>query len=114
MRDVNAVYAVGDEDALRRIVMDSEYRPEAVEGSGTAADLVRVLRRLRQIRNRLSVVELEIAYLSRSDMGQLKAKAETAAREGRELLAVMALHIQSQLDELRRRFAVATTAQPDK
>jgi len=34
MREVNAAYAVGDEDAFRRIVMDSEYRPEAVEGSG--------------------------------------------------------------------------------
>jgi hypothetical protein len=109
MQEVNAAYAAGDEDTLRRIVMDSEYRPEAVEGSGTAADLVRVLRQLRQIRNRLSVIELEITGLSRSDMGQLKAKAEIAAREGRDLLAEMALHIQSQLDELRRRFAHAAT-----
>ncbi len=108
MQEVNAAYAAGDEDALRRIVMDSEYCPEAVEGSGTATELVRVLRQLRQIRNRLSVIELDITDLSKSDMGRLRAKAETAALEGRDLLAEMALKIQSQLDEFRRRFAHAS------
>jgi hypothetical protein len=44
MQEVNAAYAAGDEDALRRIVIESEYCPEAVDGSGVAADLVRVLR----------------------------------------------------------------------
>ncbi len=103
MKEVNAAYAAGDEDTLHRIITEFQYSPDAVEGSGAGVDLIRVLRQLRQVRNRISVIELEISELSRSDMGQIKAKADIAAKGGRDLIAEMAVSIQNQLDELRRR-----------
>lgn len=107
MKEVNAAYAAGDEDTLHRIITEFEYSPDAVEGSGAGVDLIRVLRQLRQVRNRIYAIELETSELSRSDMGQLKAKAEIAAKGGRDLIAEMAVRIQNQLDELRRRYGHA-------
>jgi len=68
MKEVNAAYAAGNEDALRRILADIANSPEFVQGSDIGADLVRALRQLRQIRNRISAIEAEIADLSQSDL----------------------------------------------
>lgn len=108
MKEVNAAYAAGDEGTLHRIIAEFEYSPDAVEGSGMGVDLIRVLRQLRQVRNRISAVELELSELSQRDMGRIKARADIAAKGGRDLIAEMAVGIQNQLDELRRRYGHAT------
>ena len=82
MKEVNAAYAAGDEDAFRRILADLENSPDTVQGSGVGADLVRVLRQLRQVRNRIAAIEVEIAKMSETDIAKLKAKADQAEREG--------------------------------
>lgn len=60
MKEVNAAYAAGDEDALRRILAGLDASPDAVRGSGVGADLIRVLRQLKQVRNRIAAIELEL------------------------------------------------------
>jgi hypothetical protein len=89
MKEVNAAYAAGDEDALRRILAGLDTSPDAVQGSGIGADLIRVLRQLKQIRDRIAAIEQEIANLSETDLAQLKVKADVAASEGRDLLEEM-------------------------
>lgn len=103
MKEVNAAYFAGDQERLRRIVLDSQFSPDAVEGDDIGADLIRALRQIRQVRNHIAAVETESVELSRSEMGLLKRKADAAAREGRDLLTEMAVAIQSQLDGIRRR-----------
>lgn len=61
MKQVNAAYLAGDKDALRRILADLENSPDAVQGSGVGADLIRVPRQLKQVRNRIAAIDLEIA-----------------------------------------------------
>jgi DNA repair exonuclease SbcCD ATPase subunit len=98
MKDVNAAYAAGDEDALRKILADLENSPDAVQGSGVGADLIRILRQLKQVRDRIATIESEIAKISETDIARLKSKAEQAQAEGRDLLAEMATAVQGRID----------------
>jgi hypothetical protein len=112
MKEVNAAYAAGDEDALRRILTDLETSPDAVQGFGVGADLVRVIRQLRQVSNRIEAIESEIARLSDSDIGKLKAKAVQAETEGRDLLAEMAATLQGRVNVVRQQFDAARAGAP--
>jgi hypothetical protein len=103
MKEVNAAYATGDEDALRRILAGLDASPDAVQGLGIGADLIRVLRQLKQLRDRIATIESEIASLSEADLAKLKAKADLAATEGRDLLAEMAANIQGRVNVARQR-----------
>ena len=102
MKEVNAAYAAGDEDASRRILADLENSPDAVQGSGIGADLVRILRQLRQVRNRIEALDREISILLSSDISKLKAKAEAASADGRDLLEEMATSIKVRVEAVRR------------
>jgi len=104
MQQVNAAYAAGDEDALRRTLADLDASPDAVQGSGIAADLIRVLRQLRQLRGRIAAIELEIANTAENDLAKLKAKVDVAVAEGRDLLAEMATSVQSRINVARQQF----------
>jgi hypothetical protein len=109
MKEVNAAYAAGDEDALRRILTDLDASPDAVQGAGVGADLIRVLRQLKQVRNRIAAIELEVAALSETDLAKLKAKADQAATEGRDLLAEMATSVQGRVLESRQEYENKST-----
>ncbi len=104
MKEANAAYQRGDVAALRRILEEYESSPESVKGVGVAADLERIIRQIKQIRNRLSQIELDIASLVDSDIAKLRAKAESARAEGRELLTEMAADVRKQIDVARCRF----------
>ena len=104
MKEVNAAYAMGDEHALRRILGDLDASPDAVQGSGVGSDLIRVLRQLKQIRNRIAAIELEVKALSETDLAKLKAKADQATTEGRDLLAEMASSVQGRVLESRQEY----------
>jgi hypothetical protein len=109
MKEVNAAYAAGDEDALQRILASLNVSPDAVQGSGLGADLIRVLRQLKQVRDRLSVIALESTRLAESEMSKLKAKADIATAKGRDLLAEMATCIQGRVNVVRQQYEVEIT-----
>jgi DnaJ-domain-containing protein 1 len=110
MAAANAAYQRGDADPLRRILEEYESSPESVRGAGIAADLVRVIRQIEQVRRRLSQIELEIATLIDSDIAKLRAKADAARAEGRELLTEMAEDVRRRIDVARRRFEAGSVA----
>lgn len=114
MKQVNAAYLAGDKDTLRRILADLENSPDAVQGSGVGADLIRVLRQLKQVRNRIAAIDLEIANLSESDLAKLKAKADAAAAEGRDLLAEMEATVQGSVNVARERFEKKSDAEASR
>jgi hypothetical protein len=104
MKEVNAAYAAGDEEALRRLLADLDASPDAVQGAGIGADLIRVLRQLKQVRNRIAEIELEAKALSETDLAKLKAKADQATTEGRDPLAEMASSVQGRVLESRQEY----------
>jgi len=65
MAEANTAYQRGDAEALRRILEEYESSPESARGAGIGADLVRVLRQLKQVRDRIAAIILEVANLAR-------------------------------------------------
>jgi len=104
MAEANRCYQHGDSEGLRRILEHYESSPDSVHGTGVAADLVRVLRQLKQVRDRLSQIEREISELAKSDFAVLQAKAEDASKEGRDLLAEMVANLEARIDAAKRRY----------
>lgn len=95
MAEANRAYEEGDEARLEAILHEWESSPESVKGDGVGAELVRVIRKITQAKERLNVIEAEIDQLKGSELYQLKIKIEDAETEGRDPLEEMA----SQLDE---------------
>jgi hypothetical protein len=108
MTEANRAYEHGDVEALQRILEEYENSSDSVPGTGVAADLVRVLRQLRQVRNRLAQIEEEITSLTHSDIATLHTKAEEASRHGRDLLAEMAETVQARIDKARQHYESET------
>ncbi|MBU2623648.1 MAG: molecular chaperone DnaJ [Proteobacteria bacterium] len=97
MADANRAYEEGDEVKLKAILAEWESSPESVKGEGIAVDLVRVIRKIAQVKKRLGTIETEIAHLGKSDLYKLKTKAEKAEDVGRDLLAEMALRVDKEV-----------------
>jgi len=110
MTEANRVYQNADADSLRRILQEYADSPDSVRGTGVAADLVRVLRQLKQVRNRLAQIEEEMALLEGSAVAILKTQADDASRQGRDLLAEMATKIQGQINSAREHYKAVSRA----
>jgi hypothetical protein len=54
MAALNAAYGAGDSEAISRMIDGEAARPEAIIGDDIASRLVRVLRKLAQVRSRLA------------------------------------------------------------
>jgi hypothetical protein len=108
----NDAYEQGDVAALERLLAEWHASPEAVTGSGAAAELERTLRRIAQVEVRMRGIDEELAELEASAMGWLRRRVEKAAREGWDLLAHMVRELDRQIGEaqleLERRAATAT------
>lgn len=104
MSEANRAYQNGDAEGLRGILQEYESSPDSVRGAGVGAELVRVLRQLKQVSNRLAQIQEEIANLRDSDIAVLKAKAERASGQGRHLLAKMAANVQDRITSAKKRY----------
>ena len=71
MAEANRLYRAGDAPGLERLLGLWEHRPEAVAGDDTGAELVRVIRRIAQVRARLAAREADLATLRASAMFRL-------------------------------------------
>jgi hypothetical protein len=95
----NFAYEQGDLAALERLLEDWQRSPEAVTGSGAAAELERTLRRIAQVEASIAGIDEELAELEASAMGWLRRRVEKAAREGWDLLAHMVRELDRQITE---------------
>jgi hypothetical protein len=103
MAEVNHAYELGDEAQLTRILTAYECSPEAVEGEGPGAELIRVIRRVSQARSRLGEIEAEMQGLLRSDLSQLKSRVDEAEKDGRDVLREMIGKVEGQIELTKRR-----------
>ena len=102
MAEANCAYEEGNEDRLREILEQWESSSEAVEGEGTGAELIRVIRKIAQVEARLRAIDAEMAELKTSDLWQLKEKVEEAENKERDLLSEMATVIESKIAEAKQ------------
>lgn len=86
MAAVSQAYADGDEDALRRILDAEAARPDAITGDDVGSRLVRVLRKIAQVRGRFTeLVELH-AGLESDAMWELFDTVRVAQEGGTDPL----------------------------
>jgi hypothetical protein len=78
---------------------DWHASPEAVTGSGAAAELERTLRRIAQVEGGMKKIDEELGELEASAMGWLRRRVEKAAGEGWDLLAHMVRELDRQIGE---------------
>jgi ABC-type phosphate transport system auxiliary subunit len=103
MADANRAYEEGDEARLRAILTEYEASPESVKGEGTAAELVRVIRKIAQVKKRLTKIDQELAELRNSELFALKAKVDRSTVSGTDLLKEMAEDLDVEIAILRER-----------
>ena len=103
MADANRAYDEGDESRLRAILDEWETSPDSVAGEGIGAELIRTIRKIHQVQARLAAIEVDIATLTGSELAALKARAESERLNGRDLLAQMAMQLDEQIVQLRKK-----------
>ena len=111
MAEANEAYERGDEAGLAKILDEYESSPEAFPGEGAAAELVRVIRRISQVRGRLAELEAESQVLRRSDLYQLRQRVDEANQHGYDVLEEMTAKVDEQIAEAKRRLGVPQTAE---
>ena len=103
MAEANQAYERGDQARLEKILTAYEHSPEAVEGEGPGAELIRVIRRVSQARGRLAEIEAELQGLLRSDLHQLKARVDEAGQNGHDVLKDMIAKVDEQIALAKQR-----------
>jgi hypothetical protein len=68
-------------------------------------ELVRVIRRISQMRSRLAEMEAELQELLRSDLFQLKSRLDEAQQVGRDVLQEMVAKVDEQIEQAQQRLA---------
>jgi DnaJ-domain-containing protein 1 len=97
MAEANRAYEDGNEARLEAILRGWESSPEGVKGEGVGAELIRVIRKIAQVEERLEAIEREITKLKGSGLYQLKLKVEEAEGKGKDLLAEMAWELNNEI-----------------
>jgi hypothetical protein len=105
MQEVNQAYAEGNEERLRSLLNEWESSPDSVSGEGTGAALIRIIRQIAQVHNRIEAINQEMENIKTSELYILKLKIDVAQDEGRDLLSDMAAEVDGQIEdaEARRR-----------
>jgi hypothetical protein len=102
MTAANRAYAMGDAEALQRLLDEWEQSPESVTGTGPEADLARLERRVTQSAKRLGALEEELRSLARSPMLRLYREARATQRRGTDLLASMGEELDRLIERTER------------
>jgi hypothetical protein len=105
MAEANLAYENADEAGLQKILEDFESAPEWVQGEGPAAELIRTIRKISQVKSRIQKIAIEIEEIAKSDLQKLMNEAEEAAKNGRDLLSAMAETIDMQIREAKEQLA---------
>ncbi|HEV2297938.1 MAG TPA: J domain-containing protein [Candidatus Acidoferrales bacterium] len=108
MAEANKAYQRGDEINLEKILDKYESSPEAVRGDGAGAELIRVIRKLSQMKSRLGEIETEVQRLSNSDLYLLKLQSDEAEQQGRDLLTEMAEKVRQRIADSKSRLEEQT------
>ncbi len=106
MAQANQAYEMGDEARLRAILEEYESSPETVQGEGTAQDLIRVIRKIAQVKRRLREIDEDRERIVASDLAQLKSKADEASKQGGDLLQEMADSLRDEIRNAKKQLSV--------
>jgi hypothetical protein len=103
MAKLNEAYSAGDQQRLNKLVEDFRDSPDLVRGDSVGDELVRAIRQIWQIKNRLKELKEEKLTAELSELYILREKVEAEMREGRNLLKQMAERTKTYIKKSERR-----------
>jgi hypothetical protein len=103
MAELNKAYEAGDQNLLNKLVDDYRDSPDLVIGDSIGDDLVRAIRQIFQVKNRLRELRVERLTAELSELYMLKTKIRDEQLEGRNLLDQMAERTRSHILKAKRR-----------
>lgn len=105
MAAASEAYANGDEAALQRILDGEAARPEAIKGDDAGARLVRVLRRITQVRGRFTELVQLHAALEADPMWELFDTVRAARASGADPLEKTEQDLRTQIRSAKAQLA---------
>jgi len=103
MAKLNEAYAVGDQELLNKLVEDHRDSPDLVKGDSIADELVRAIRQISQVKNRLKELKDEQLKIELSELFILQKKVRNEMLEGRNLLQQMAARSRTHIVKAQRK-----------
>jgi len=103
MTKLNDAYSVGDQNLLNKLVEEYRDSPDLVKGDSIGDELVRVIRQIGQVKNRLGELRGEKLELEVSELYILREKVTAEMLEGRNLLKQMAERTRTHIKKAERR-----------
>ena len=103
MAELNRAYEECDAERIRQILDQWRSSPEHVRGDDTAAQLVRVIREIAQVRKRLDAIKAEAEELARGELYRLKKQVEEATTRGQDVLAQIVKQLDDQIEQTKAR-----------
>ena len=98
MARLNKAYDELEEGKIRAIFQEWEEGRHDEKEMGVGARLVRTIRKIAQVRQRLDRIRLEMEQLQNSEMFKLKERIDDAEKEGRDILAEMVSEIEEKIE----------------
>jgi hypothetical protein len=102
---LNLAYEQGDLRKIEQLLSEMEHDPEAIIGEDVGSRIVKTIRRIAQLRRRLSELESALDANQQTDAFQLRTTIEAAERRGADPLGNLAREVAKQVsrkeEELR-------------
>ncbi|ACC75884.1 J domain-containing protein [Paraburkholderia phymatum] len=99
MAQVNRAYERGDKEAIEKLILEYGHDPEAIAGADIASRIVRAIRRIAQLRRRLTEAQEELEVHQATELFQLRKTVEEAEAMGGDPLNELAQQLMQELSE---------------
>jgi regulator of replication initiation timing len=103
MTRLNEAYSAGDQNLLNKLVEEYRDSPDLVKGDSIGDELIRAIRQIAQIKNRLKELREEKLKIELSELYILREKVRAEMLEGRNLLKQMAERTKTHIKKAERR-----------
>lgn len=108
MSQLNKAYDAGDLEAIQKLINEANAAPDEITGSDVGSKLIKAIRQLAQIQNRLADIEKSILEIKQSEDYELMKSVISQEKKGLAPLNSLAAEInaeivlrKAQLDELK-------------
>ena len=107
MAQVNLAYERGDQKAIEKLVSEYGQDPEAITGGDVASRLVKVIRRIAQLRRRMGEVQQQMDAMQLTEIFHLKQTIEETEAMGGDPLGDLAKQLMQELSERKIQLEIA-------
>jgi hypothetical protein len=105
MAKLNNAYSAGDQNLLNKLVEEYRDSPDLIKGDSIGDELVRIIRQISQVKNRLKQLREEKLKIEFSELFILREKVRAEMIEGRNLFKQMAERTKTHIKKAERRLS---------